>query len=57
MVDIKRPVFMCGENPDLRLCVPNTEQLVTAVATLMPRSLGSPWASGGVLVNEHANWL
>jgi hypothetical protein len=48
MPDIKRPVFMCGENPGLRLYVPGTEQL-TAVVSYWHCTY-SPWGLGHALV-------
>lgn len=48
MAEIKRPIFMCGENPGLRLYAPNTEQLV-AVASYWHCTY-SPWGTGNALV-------
>jgi len=48
MAKIKRPVFMCGENPGLRLYVPETEQRV-AVASYWHCTY-SPWGRGNALV-------
>ena len=48
MTDIKRPVFMCGENPGLRLYLPGTEQL-TAVVSYWQCTY-SPWGVGNAVV-------
>jgi hypothetical protein len=45
MSEIKRPIFMCGENPGLRLYEPETEHLVTVASywhcTYSPHGLGN----------------
>jgi len=48
MLEVRRPVFVCGENPGLTLYAPATERVV-AVASYW-NCVASPWGVGQALV-------